>query len=226
MKTLGAEIFSALRAGVEPETVEDLAVALLSRLSESTEEVEGTWHPLGFIHARLFHDGDASLRLHIWPGSARSPAGTEALSPIHDHIWDLVSQILCGELINHIVDVIPSATESATHEMGLVQYQGRENAVEGSGSYVSWREAASQVFRVRDRYHVPPGVFHYTEPGEARPLATIVSALVVRSGSPRTLIPRGKHERATTRALCDPEVLRTEIAAVLEVLQTGRQHRA
>jgi hypothetical protein len=151
-----------------PKALEPLAAVLLEQLRAGMSEVDATRHRLGFIHMcpfhegdaflRPFHEGDAFLRLNIWPRDGQAPAEHLGASPIHDHLWDLVSQVLCGHLGNHLVQVLAGSREHCSHRVGSVEYRGRRNTIAASEDYVSWRNSDIQIVHAGERYGVPPAL--------------------------------------------------------------------
>lgn len=215
--TVAGPLSDALRGDAPASEVERLSAALVSELLAEPDAATAVWHPLGFVHVKPWSSGAASLRLHVWPMQVR-PA--PAVSPIHDHVWDLVSQVLCGELVNHIGVLRPAP--GARDQRALVGYIGTDNVVEPTGEAVRWEEERAERLRRGDRYRVPPGTFHYTEPGRQRPLATVVLARVVTEGPPQTLLPVGAPPHRTTRAPCSSDDLRRELERVREALSATR----
>jgi hypothetical protein len=195
-------------------TVVASVLSVLRGVLSSSAGIEADWHPLGFMHLKLFSRGRESLRLHIWP-SGDAPRERAAMS-IHDHAWDLVSQVLCGELTNHFVDVMPD--ESGHVQMGIVRYRGAVNEVIPRGEAVRWFVSTSERYGPGDRYTVPRQVFHYTAPGIARPLATVVGAVMASKDPPRTLLPTPAGVRVMGRTPCTAEEVRREVSLVLDAL--------
>jgi hypothetical protein len=80
-------------------------------------------HGNGFLQLDLSEDG--KLRLHIWDDSLPRQ---KIATPIHDHVFDLRSEVLCGTLIHE--ELKPIEVGQGTHKIyRAVQEEGTQNTV-------------------------------------------------------------------------------------------------
>lgn len=70
------------------------AVEALLRSPLTDPEAKGAWSAQGFGMLRLYISPET--RLHVWSSALRAPH----VSDLHDHPWDFVSEIVCGQLTN------------------------------------------------------------------------------------------------------------------------------
>lgn len=222
MSAPAVRLSDALRGGGAVAEVEGLAADFLRQACDEPGDVEATWHPLGFLHFKAWSSGKQTLRFHIWPADRVAQSREPAISRIHDHVWDLLSQVLCGSLENQTIRIEEAAQAASNAQLAHVEYAGSTNVVRPLGKLVHYSVADSQIRNAGDRYVVPPGEFHRTQPGEERPLATVVSAVVVRDAAPRTLVPCDQRESVQmTREPCMAEDLRRALSPVVDQLSTG-----
>lgn len=214
---IAEQIHRALREGECPEKITVLGRLLLTELSHAAPDVRAAWHPLGFMHVSVMSSGPESLRVHVWP--RHPPSMDVAASPIHNHVWELTSQILCGELTNHIVKLSPSVASEATDQQAIVLYDRTINIVEPTGELVTWKDDAVERLLVGQRYSIPPGVFHYTEVSNDRPVATLISANVLVDQPPRTLMRPTASTRMMHRVSCTAEEIQSVLNQVLQAIE-------
>lgn len=80
-------------------------------------------HGNGFLQLDLTEDG--KKRLHIWDYSLPRQ---EVATPIHDHVFDLRSEVLCGTLIHE--ELTPIVTNNGTHIVYRAEQQeGTQNTI-------------------------------------------------------------------------------------------------
>src|SRR5437879_13738561 len=75
---------------IEPATIAET----LSSLSD----LRPLWHPLGFVSVVVKEDDAVAIRLHYWPAGERRPKNPNW--PIHNHVFELCSTIITGEIID------------------------------------------------------------------------------------------------------------------------------
>lgn len=73
------------------------------------EPMEHDWTIQGLGMLRMYLDEGRTLRLHVWSDAARY----ENVSELHTHPWDMLSQIVVGELRQH--RFVPSLDDEVTH---------------------------------------------------------------------------------------------------------------
>lgn len=117
------------------------------------------WHPTGFVVLVLGRGEQGTLRLHLWPAGAREHG--QPCWPVHDHVWDLRSQVLCGSLESRESAVVDDDRGDAV--LYAVDYgEGRCSCMRRSERRVSVRAQDSRTVATGERYAVAAGVFHAT----------------------------------------------------------------
>ena len=138
---------------------------ILMNLIEQPNIFKATYHPLGFIHLKLFKKSNVSLRLHLWQRQARKTQIPAWL--IHNHIFDLESYVLCGS-INNLNYKIVEAENNPSHRIYEVIYDECESQLHVTDKFVNYKLVESQIFEAGDTYKVNRGTFHTSivEPGK------------------------------------------------------------
>lgn len=163
----------ALRRAIERD--EPLPAAALRELLTALVDVPppAVWHPTGFLVLTLLcrpHVG--ALRLHLWPERARQ-RGTPCW-PVHDHVWDLRSHVLCGEVESRRYAVVDDPCGDAV--LYAVRYgEGRSSHMARSERRVSVRPEAPRRIAAGERYSVPAGEFHASTVAVGRLAATLAA---------------------------------------------------
>lgn len=134
------------------------AAALHELLAALVEDPpQAVWHPTGFLVLTLLRSPGGALRLHLWPERAREH-GTPCW-PVHDHVWDLRSHVLCGEVASHRYEVVDDPRGDAV--LYAVRYgEGRSSSMRRSERRVSVRPDVPRRIATDERYEVPAGEFH------------------------------------------------------------------
>jgi len=118
---------------------------------------EAVWHPTGFVVLTLLRRPEGALRLHLWPPGERE-LGTPCW-PVHDHVWDLRSHVLAGEVESCGYAVKDDAHGDAV--LYAVGYgEGRSSCMRRSERRVSVRARAPRRIAAGARYEVAAGEFH------------------------------------------------------------------
>ena len=151
-------------------------------------------HPNGFLQLDLVHDG--SVRLHIWhPDLPRQ----EVRTAVHDHIFDMVSVVRKGALIQVELDFTLNHEGYPDSEIYMARYEGRSKSqLMPTGVLV--KEARHERFRVRegDVYTQPAFTFHESVPG-TNIVVTQMTKQRVHEGEPRVLVPIGQEPHNSFR---------------------------
>lgn len=157
---IGLEVLATLRDGrpLPQERVQ----SLLAAVGEAPPAA--SWHPTGFLVVRVAHDDAGALRLHLWPEEAREHG--RPCWPVHDHVWDLRSRVLCGV----VQSVEYSVHEDSHGESALysVEYGGdHRSRMHHSGRRVRLEEHTVTSLTAGEHYCVHAGEFHTSrvEPG-------------------------------------------------------------
>lgn len=146
-------------------------------------------HGNGFIQLDLNQDG--SKRLHVWHDNIPRQ---KVATPIHDHVFNLRSTVLCGTLIHEELKVV-STIGTGTHRVFRAeQEEGTQNTVlvpdEGE---VMLDVEQRLVLNPGSIYTFPAGKLHQTD--HIGLTATIMEKSfdpeteVVGYGRPRVLVP-------------------------------------
>ena len=112
-------------------------------------------HPNGFIQLDLNDAG--TRRLHVWRDDIPRQ---EQASPIHDHIFDMMSTIIKGRLVNVDYELVPGDD----YDIYVADYVAGGSTVTFSGKRTSLQEAARTVVEPLDTYVVPAFGFHESSP--------------------------------------------------------------
>jgi hypothetical protein len=116
-------------------------------------------HPLGFIHVKLIRQGKFELRLHVWPARVRYEQ--QPYWPIHNHRFDLLSNILVGAVTNHLYKVVQSDFNAA-QQLYRVIYGVNSSELLPTGIPISVELLASNNVEAPHSYAVEAGIFHET----------------------------------------------------------------
>jgi hypothetical protein len=148
-------------------------------------------HGIGVLQSYLIENADPEIRLHVWDPSLVRP-GIEQAGDVHDHRFELVSQVLEGvlhETIFHEVQESPLRCDVWTVEnarsAGAAQAFDGKHAFVGSACFV----ADHRKHPRGARYGLGRGLFHRTQaPG----LAVTICAMHDKRGQARLLTPQGR----------------------------------
>ncbi len=171
------QLLGALRndAPLPAEALQAMLTALVA------DPPVGAWHPTGFVVLRLYDDEQGTLRLHLWPPGPREHG--EPCWPVHDHVWDLRSHVLCGEVESHAYAVSDDDAGDAT--LYAVDYgAGRSSCMRRSERRVSVRGLAPRRIAAGERYEVAAGAFHASHVGAAELTATLAATRISERSHP------------------------------------------
>lgn len=117
-------------------------------------------HPNGFVQ---FDTIPGEERLHVWPASGFINSNGARMHPVHNHSYDIESEVLCGCVTNLTYLFIAKkptthqlhrATRTTGHDSVLVPMIG-----ESEGHLVSW---TSHTYLPGDSYKLDRDVLHDT----------------------------------------------------------------
>ncbi len=148
-----AGLWAALRedAPLPAEALRGLLGAL------AADPPAGVWHPTGFLVVALWGTEAGALRLHLWPDGPREH-GTPCW-PVHDHVWDLRSQVLHGEVESRAYVVTDDeAGDAVLYAVGYGE--GHRSCMRRSDRRVRVREQPPRRPAAGERYAVAAGEFH------------------------------------------------------------------
>jgi len=180
----------------------------------ATREYECILHPLGFYFVRLAKQGATTIRLHYWPANHREQ-GT-AITPYHDHVWELCSCVLAGTLENVLLEL--EADANGDFQVAVINQSDNIDEVVPAPTRVRIRVQSSRRYSAGDFYEIRPRVFHYTNVLPEHAVLTVVQSRVVVEGGPRTLIPFGSEGHMPSRdPIAGSEEVFREISDLLTI---------
>jgi len=140
---------------------------------------DASWHPTGFVVAKLHQCDAGALRLHVWPDDERVYG--EPLWPVHDHAWSLRSLVLVGEVGSVCMRVQPDAV--GAHRRYTVDYgAGRTSRLVRGRERFTAQPGPTHNVGAGGVYAVEEGEFHASSVRAGRLAATLVAT---RSSHPR-----------------------------------------
>jgi hypothetical protein len=143
------------------------------------------WHPLGFVHCKLFQNDDTILRLHIWPSSERRYQ--EPQFTIHDHIFDMTSYVVTGVQTN-VLYKVHEDSGAPTGKLYSVGYVEGESWVTDIGRLVSCSELSRTKYKTNETYSMTDAVFHESDIPDDMLTCTLVTT---KNKLPRTPVVIG-----------------------------------
>ncbi len=149
-------------------------------------------HPNGFIQLDL--KSDSSVRLHIWPSSL--PKAQKTNHPIHDHVFDMSSTVLQGELqnINYtftpVKEKVLFKTEYKLFQALPIGKTKNTKLVPSPMPSGILKETRNGYVCSGEEYKIPKGVLHLSVPVTSL-VATVMLKENIDKGSPYVAIPVG-----------------------------------
>jgi len=176
----------------------------------------GTWHPTGFVVLPLDSDPTGALRLHLWPPGARQYG--DPRWPVHDHTWELRSEILCGTVTSRGYTVIDDPEGDA--RLYAVDYSTRRSsALRRSDRPVRVHANPPRTLHPAEAYEVAAGDFHASEVEEGHLAATLVATQPTDRRHPWVVgPPDGPSTVPVERPVATPLEIRALLDAVLAAL--------
>lgn len=186
------DIFEKLYLGVRESRASRADIEnLLRQIQDHKSDYSPMWHALGFVHCKLYESTKGTLRLHIWPANARS--SQEQRDKVHDHIFDLKSLILCGQVKNRTYQLgSPTNCQSASHQIVEVKYSQSGSTLAPTHKYVSPS--------LKDEFTTTKGHYYTVERGEFH--ESVVCAKTLTS----TLVVTYNHSNSQPAALSSTQV--------------------
>jgi hypothetical protein len=144
------------------------------------------YHGNGFAQLYL----NDQHRLHVWHPLLPMPPENNA--QIHDHIWDLASQVLVGQLGHITYDLNPEESSHDMYEINQPAVRENENDVFKFLNTAAPQATGNYMMNTGSIYHFRHGLFHQTTVADG-----ILTASLIRKGpdildSPRLLVPSGE----------------------------------
>lgn len=161
----------------------------ISLLLKHDQTIKWTLHPLGFFHAASEVRIGLRIRLHIWPPTWTIPMD-QRTGEIHDHIFELNSFVLTGEVQNEIFQEDVDA--SSTHNLMDVSYADHKSLLVDKREQVALSTESKRTYVSGQIYRMPSGKLHRTS-ALGSPTVTLVLADSSSSSLPaRVAVPLGQ----------------------------------
>lgn len=143
-------------------------------------------HPNGFIQLDL----KSGSRLHVWP--AQPIPAQKTSHPVHDHVFEMESEVLKGTLENRTYKWVHCAwQDDASHELyEIVRLRGEDTILKSL-----WPRMSSGLIRLEmtemvsegEMYGLGAGILHESVPHGT--VVTLMRKLKVFGGNPRVAVP-------------------------------------
>jgi hypothetical protein len=181
-------------------------------------------HPNGFIQLDIDLDPEsriATKRLHVWPDNSDDFPKQEVRTSIHDHKFDMASEILIGELrqICYHFSLEWEMLEGPTHQIYIARYNSRsDSTLEPTGVVVRQASVSEEVYEEGEMYDQEASTFHDTEcVGLTATLMTKVQEYEFHQ--PRVMVPIGTEpDNNFKRDNVDVDLLWDKIDEAMEAL--------
>lgn len=163
----------------------------------------------------------ANKRLHVWPDNSDDFPRQEVRTSIHDHKFDMASEILIGELrqIRYHFSLDWEMLEGPTHQIYIARYNTRsDSTLEPTGAIVRLERISEEVYEEGDDYEQQASTFHDTEcVGLTATLMTKVQEYEFHE--PRVMVPIGAEpDNDFKRDNVDVDLLWDKIDEAMEAL--------
>lgn len=153
-------------------------------------------HPLDFNVFQWVISARVTLRFHVWQIGRQSIS--DEIDHRHDHLWRLRSHVLCGELVEHELEIAETSSDRTTDEtweLAEIIQDGIADTVIATGQLVHVASDRGIHVRTGESYDLAPGKFHWTEPLGTGMVATIVRSTAELKGPARTIVTPGSYGR-------------------------------
>lgn len=178
------DIENRLREWFESPVINNDLTELARIVVALQDELLPVWHPLGFIHVKLAApSADQTYRLHLWPSEHRHP--DEQSDKVHDHLFNVCSKVVCGEVRNVRYSFLPSA--SGDWRELRVRYGKTQSEIYETGQRGSLLEIESNLISAPALYSVPRFELHETIPIRSRDALTVVRTDAAAVYEPRAI---------------------------------------
>lgn len=161
-------------------------------------ELQPRMHPNGFIQLDLMLDPEsriANRRLHVWPDNSDDFPRQKVRTSIHDHKFDMSSEILVGELrqVTFNFSLEWEMLEGPTHQIYVARYSERHSStLEPSGAVCRLASMSEEVYEPGEIYEQDAATFHDTEIPDGVLTATLMTKVKeYEFHQPRVMVPIG-----------------------------------
>lgn len=113
------------------------------------------WHPLGFVVCKFFEGGGRKLRMHLWSNAKHKTQQPAWM--IHDHLFDLKSWVLSGQIENVEYEAVNTASKFRIYG---ASYENGKSVLDRTESSVDVIEKKREIIVAGNTYLVPAGVLH------------------------------------------------------------------
>jgi hypothetical protein len=168
---------------LDNRTLQRMRAAFKSRMSALLKS-DVRCHPLGFFYATERVSSDYTFRYHLWPKGWAMPL-SQAGSEIHDHIFELNSVIVAGEMLHETFRFVPR--EAGPFRLIQVKYGESGAALAPSDNRGDLFCSRKETMTSGTIYRLPVGVLHRATPLIA-PTATVVLAIAASEQMPRIVV--------------------------------------
>jgi hypothetical protein len=207
-----AELSAAKEGAPIPVNAQEIFAAV----SELTQTVPITQHPLGFMHFELSGALDVSprerVRLHVWSEVTRG--WQDQLGNVHSHTWRLNSLVLVGALRDTTFEA--SESESGDWIASEVVYEVGGPTSRSTGRLYTLTATMERDIVAMHSYQLEPGILHGSKP-LSLPTATLLHAQ--ESGTRSVLVFRNRavHDsEASPRAPVDPSIAADTLRVLID----------
>jgi hypothetical protein len=180
-------------------------IEVLRIMREDREGSAPTIHPNGFIQLKLTN----GRRMHFW-----HPEIPRQGYRIHDHVFEMASEILLGKLYHREISVV---TDSEGFYMiwEAVPVRDSETELVSKGERVQADHLVEQELKPGDHYFSPAFNFHLIR--DVAPAVSVISKGQEFDRRPRVLVPAGqKPDNSFTRDDFDDDFIEKFMHRVIE----------
>lgn len=182
-------------------------------------------HPNGFIQLDVTLDPESRIaeqRLHVWPDNPDDFPRQETRTTIHDHKFDMKSEILVGEIRQiryHFNVEWDVELEGPTHEIYIASYNRKsDSTLEPTGALVRLATMTEEVWDEGDVYTQPASSFHDTG-WEGLTATLMTKQKEYEFHQPRIMVPIGvEPDNDFKRDNVDVDLLWDKIDEAMELL--------
>jgi hypothetical protein len=191
----------------DPMTPRFVARSILKDILSDAFPWQGIRHPTGFVVIPVYlAGGQMPFRLHLWPVERKTllPLGCA----IHDHVWDMTSAVVCGELDNREF-VADLERGSGLYKLYHVEYIDAVTSVMRSyADTARLRCTKHERHAAGTKYQVTQGTLHESISCSTQMTVTIVETRTGREGSPlvASVVDLGREIRVVREVLGVPSL--------------------
>lgn len=194
------ELYREIGRGTGSGLVHTWVIDVLTEIAEGRHQLRAVRHPLGFTCLPVDRSGDDGICVHLW--AVDRPAVHPATSTMHSHSWDLLSQVLYGEVRNEIIDVTDSTAEP-THRVHEVHSRGDLDEIRPTARLVRAGVGTVERHTAGASYALRAGRFHTSEVPDGREAVTVALGRTAPGAWDLSLGPLRGHTEQTRRERCD-----------------------